>query len=169
MRRAPAFGVISSPPPRPRALHQRQSNPAAPTAPEVKSSPSAENQVIVRRGDTRKRRIANAHKPANASLEQMLVCHARGQSASFIQNNVNKIKSRCGAFYRPPPGCIRIGNRSQTVYGHSGRDFNAFRQRFSHSSLASSRGHQDRKASWHPSRLKSKTPKLPSQHPISSS
>ena len=120
---------------------------AAPTAPEVKSSPSAENQVIVRRGDTASR-IANAHKPANASLEQMLVAMLRANPQAFIQNNVNKIKS--GAVL-DLPSTTEVASVSATeakqFVATQGRDFNAFRQRLATAALPAAEATQDRKAS----------------------
>ena len=120
---------------------------AAPTAPEVKSSPSAGNQVIVRRGDTASR-IANAHKPANTSLEQMLVAMLRANPQAFIQNNVNKIKS--GAVL-DLPSTTEVASVSATeakqFVATQGRDFNAFRQRLATAALPAAEATQDRKAS----------------------
>lgn len=107
----PAPSVVAAPPPRPLA-------------------PAADGgQITVRAGDTAGR-IAAANKPANVSLDQMLVALLRTNPDAFLSGNVNRIKA--GAVLEMPSAdqaaAIPTQEARQTVVAQS-KDFNAFRGR----------------------------------------
>ena len=80
-------------------------------------------------GDTAGR-IAAANKPANVSLDQMLVAMLRANPDAFVGGNVNRIKA--GAVLDIPTrrqaGAIAAGEARRIVVAQS-RDFNEFRRR----------------------------------------
>lgn len=87
--------ATTSPTPKPSAASKPSPAPApvaapAPAATEPVST--AASQVTVRSGDTAGR-IAQAHKPANATLEQMLVGLLRANPHAFVGDNVNRMKA----------------------------------------------------------------------------
>ena len=100
--------------------------PAKPVAP-TPSEPAG--QVTVKPGDTAGR-IAQAHKPANASLEQMLVGMLRANPRAFIGNNVNRMKA--GVVLDLPKSAdveqINEAEARQLIAAQS-RDFNEYRRR----------------------------------------
>ncbi len=108
----------------------------APTAPRA-AAPAAQaaapsespSQVSVRAGDTAGR-LAEANRPANVSLDQMLVAMLRANPSAFIGNNVNRIKA--GAVIDLPKGAaasaVAAGEASQIIAAQS-RDFDEFRRR----------------------------------------
>lgn len=117
---APAPAVT---PPRPAA------RPAAAPAPAPAAAPRAGDEVNVRAGDTAGR-IAAAHKPANVSLDQMLVALLQNNPHAFIGNNVNRMKA--GVVLNMPDeqqaSAVDAGTARQTIAAQS-RDFNEFRRR----------------------------------------
>ena len=86
-------------------------------------------QVTVQAGDTAGK-IASANKPANVSLDQMLVALLRANPEAFIGGNVNRLKS--GAVLDVPTeeqaALVPTGEATQSVIAQS-RDFNEFRRR----------------------------------------
>ncbi len=102
--------------------------PAASPAPAAASS-SGGGQVRVQAGDTAGR-IASANRPANVSLDQMLVAMLRSNPNAFIGGNVNRVKA--GAVLDLPAqqqaAAIDPGEARQTIAAQS-RDFNEFRRR----------------------------------------
>ena len=116
--RAPA--AVAPPAPRPA--------PAPVRAPAAEST-AGSNSVAVRPGDTAGR-IADAHRPASVSLDQMLVAMTRTNPDAFVQGNVNRLRagtvlqipSEAEAQATPAPEARRI------VAAQS-RDFNEFRRR----------------------------------------
>ena len=71
--------------------------PAPASAPPAVASPAApvaagDQQVTVQRGDTAGK-IAAANKPANVSLDQMLVAMLRANPGAFIGGNVNRLRA----------------------------------------------------------------------------
>ncbi len=99
---------------------------AAPAAP----ARQAENrQVSVRRGDTASE-IARANKPAEVSLDQMLVALLRANQNAFINGNLNLLKA--GAVLTMPTAeqanAVSETDASRTVIAQS-RDFNDFRNK----------------------------------------
>src|SRR5690606_17213825 len=87
------------------------------------------NKVTVRRGDTAGE-IARELKPAQVSLDQMLVALLRANADAFINGNLNLIKA--GAVLTVPTdeqvAAISEAQASRTVIAQS-RDFNAFRSK----------------------------------------
>lgn len=106
--------------------------PVASPAPAPTSAPAASGgggQVRVQSGDTAGR-IAGANRPANVSLDQMLVAMLRSNPNAFIGGNVNRIKA--GSVLDLPAqqeaAAINPGEARQTIAAQS-RDFNEFRRR----------------------------------------
>lgn len=118
---------------------------AAATAP-VRSGGSGE-QVTVQRGDTAGR-IAAAHKPADISLDQMLVALVMANPDAFIGGNVNRMKA--GAVLDLPSaaeaGAIPPAEARRTIVAQS-RDFGAYRQRLAENAPTSNVAAADRRAS----------------------
>ncbi len=107
-----------------RAPAERPTTAAAPKAP----APGGK-QVTVQAGDTAGK-IAAANKPANVSLDQMLVAMLRANPDAFVGGNVNRLRS--GAVLDVPgseaAGLVPPQDASQTLVVQS-RDFNEFRRR----------------------------------------
>lgn len=124
-RPAPAPRPVSTPPrPEPVAAPRPQPTPAVAPTP-VSAEPAA---VTVRTGDTAGR-IAQAHRPANVSLDQMLVAMLRTNPEAFIQGNVNRL--RAGAvLHMPDAGSAQqtTAAEARKIIAAQSRDFNAFRR-----------------------------------------
>ncbi|KAF1044404.1 FimV/HubP family polar landmark protein [Xylophilus sp.] len=123
--------AVAPAPPAPRAVQPPPPAPA-PRAPAVAAAPAstaADGSVTVRAGDTAGR-IAAARKPADVSLEQMLVALLRTNPDAFIGGNVNRI--RAGAVLAVPDAATAQsttpGGARQIVAAQSS-DFNEFRRR----------------------------------------
>ena len=126
--------------------------PTAPAAqPERAAAPSPApaaggGQVRVQAGDTAGR-LAAANRPANVSLDQMLVAMLRSSPNAFIGGNVNRIKA--GAVIDLPTseqaGAINAGEARQTIAAQS-RDFNEFRRRLAGAAPEADVGTADRQA-----------------------
>ncbi|WP_409513998.1 FimV/HubP family polar landmark protein [Variovorax sp. DXTD-1] len=103
--------------------------PQAPSAAAPTRPASGGEQVTVQRGDTASK-IARAHKPADVSLDQMLVALLLANPDAFIGGNVNRMKA--GAVLDLPgaaeAGAIPPAEARRTVTAQS-RDFGAYRQR----------------------------------------
>lgn len=121
--------------------------PPAPAAPiKQNTGGNGGQQVTVKSGDTAGK-IANANKPANTSLEQMLVAMLRSNPHAFIQDNIHKIKS--GAVLNlPTPAEVSAVNAKEAIQimATQSRDFNAFRQRLAASALPAADAAPGRKA-----------------------
>jgi pilus assembly protein FimV len=120
-----------SPAPAARAPEAARS-PVPSAAPAVagRSAPAGEGkQVTVQAGDTAGK-LAAANKPANVSLDQMLVAMLRSNPDAFVGGNVNRL--RAGAVIDMPSADQVAGVTSdeakQTLVAQS-RDFNEFRRR----------------------------------------
>lgn len=102
-----------------------RSDNAAPRAADT----AGNQQLKVRPGDSAAR-IAAANKPANISLDQMLVALQRQNPDAFVGNNVNRL--RAGAVLTLPTAAqaeaVTPQEASRTVVAQS-RDFNTFRRR----------------------------------------
>jgi pilus assembly protein FimV len=103
-------------------------------------------QVRVQTGDTAGG-IAAANKPANVSLDQMLVAMLRQNPNAFISGNVNRMKS--GVVLDLPnaaeAGAIAPAEARQTITAQS-RDFNEFRRRLAGSAPEAGVAAADRQA-----------------------
>lgn len=136
---APAPGV-AAPVARPQAPAPSASAPAP--APAATSS-----EVTVRPGDTAGR-IAQAHRPANVSLDQMLVAMLRANPKAFIGGNVNRV--RAGAVLDIPDAeaasAVSASEARQIIVSQS-RDFNEFRRRLAAAAAPAAVAEADRQAS----------------------
>lgn len=110
------------------------SAPAAAPAPVTAAAPARAGggggeQVTVQRGDTASK-IAGAHKPADVSLDQMLVALLLANPDAFVGSNVNRM--RAGAVLDLPSAAeasaVTPAEARRTVTAQS-RDFGSYRQR----------------------------------------
>ena len=126
---------------------QRATPQPATVAPaEARTSSNPRRQVTVRAGDTASR-IAAANKPADISLDQMLVALLRANPDAFIGGNINRMKA--GAVLDMPGsaqvGAIEPDEARRTVTAQS-RDFNDYRSRLGQNAPTSSMAAADREA-----------------------
>jgi pilus assembly protein FimV len=145
----PATAPVQAPAPTvsrplPAATPPRASAPAA--APVQREVRPENNRVRVRAGDTAGR-IADANRPSNVSLDQMLVAMLQANPNAFISNNVNRLKA--GAILNMPgeatAGAVDAGEAQQIIAAQS-RDFNEFRRRLADKAPAASVDTQAREA-----------------------
>ena len=101
----------------------------APAERAVATAKPGANRVSVKVGDTASK-IAGAIKPANVSLDQMLVALLRSNPMAFINNNVNRIKA--GSVMTVPTAeqatATPASEATQNIIAQS-RDFNDFRRK----------------------------------------
>jgi len=153
---ATAPQTVSAPPaPRPAvaappaaARVQRTLPAPPPTEADVRTG-SAEGgqQVTVRSGDTAGR-IARAHKPADVSLDQMLVALLRANPEAFIGGNVNRM--RAGAVLNMPSAeqaAVTPSGEARRMVTAQSRDFNNYRRRLAENAPAAQVADADRQAS----------------------
>lgn len=137
---APAVAETSPIAPRPAAAPVAKA-PAPPAA-----RPPREKQITVQRGDTASR-IALQTKPAQVSLDQMLVALLRANSDAFINGNLNLLKA--GAVLTVPTeeqaSAVSQAEASRTVIAQS-KDFNEFRSKLAGSAPSQQVAAADRKA-----------------------
>jgi pilus assembly protein FimV len=132
--RTPEAAAVAPPAPAPVLA-----SPPATAAPAVVASltpaPSAtpvavpERKVKVRAGDTLSR-IARAHKPADVSLEQMLIALLRANPDAFIDGNVNRL--RAGADLTIPgqeQAAAVPADEATTTLALQSRNFDEYRHR----------------------------------------
>ncbi|WP_374221486.1 FimV family protein, partial [Variovorax sp. E3] len=104
-------------------------------------------QVTVQRGDTASK-IAGAHKPADVSLDQMLVALLQANPDAFVGGNVNRM--RAGAVLDLPSAAqasaVPAAEARRTVTAQS-RDFGSYRQRLAENAPTSNVAAAGRKAS----------------------
>jgi pilus assembly protein FimV len=107
----------------------RTATPAAARAPMALTAPAGATKVSVKPGDTASR-IAAATRPDNVSLDQMLVALLRTNPASFMGDNVNRIKA--GSILNIPTAeqaaSTPAAQAAQLIVAQS-RDFNEFRRK----------------------------------------
>lgn len=131
----PAPARALPPPARHEATPPRAPSPVAAVKPAPAPKPQAQQpdtdkqQITVKTGDTAGRIAAN-NKPANVSLDQMLVALLRSNPDAFIGDNVNRIKA--GALVTLPSeteaAATSTTQASQIIFAQS-QDFNAFRRK----------------------------------------
>jgi pilus assembly protein FimV len=118
---------------------------AAPVAAKAPTKNSGE-QVKVTNGDTAGK-IAADNKPANVSLDQMLVAMLRGNPDAFIGNNVNRLKA--GSILALPTAeeaqATSESAARQNVIAQS-KDFNSFRRKLAENAPAVASKTPDRQA-----------------------
>lgn len=140
--RAPVAPVTAPAAPVPATAAPQAPGAAAPARPA-----GGGEQVTVQRGDTASK-IAGAHKPADISLDQMLVALLLANPDAFIGGNVNRMKA--GAVLDLPSaaeaGAILPSEARRTITAQS-RDFGAYRQRLAENAPTSNVAAADRKAS----------------------
>ena len=143
-RAAPPVVVQTAP------RRQRPAAPAAEPAPApantVRTGSGEGQQVTVRPGDTASK-IAGAYKPADVSLDQMLVALLRNNPDAFIGGNMNRMKA--GAVINVPSAAQAGGTApdeaKRTVTAQS-RDFNDYRQQLAGNAPTSKVAGADRQA-----------------------
>ena len=121
--------------------------PAAASPAAAKPRNEGENRVTVKAGDTASK-IAAANKPAQVSLDQMLVALLRSNEDAFVGGNLNRLKA--GSVLTIPTEeqarALAPAEASQTVIAQS-RDFNDFRGKLAASAPSVPVATADRKAS----------------------
>lgn len=129
---AQSAATAAVPLPRPAAVRRPPPVATAEATPPARLAPlraDGDKRLTVRRGDTASR-IANATRPAQVSLDQMLVALLRTNGDAFINGNLNRLKA--GAVLTIPTEEQALAmppqEASQTVIAQS-RDFNDFRTR----------------------------------------
>ena len=146
---APVAATTSRPvPAAPRSNAPAASAPAPATAPTTATAPEAKGgQITVKPGDTASK-IAFATKPANVSLDQMLVALLRANPDAFVNSNINRVKS--GAVMNVPSAeqaqLIGTAEATQTVIAQS-KDFNDFRKKLATNAPTAQVAATDRQAS----------------------
>jgi pilus assembly protein FimV len=147
-RRERAAAAASAAPPV--AAAPTPAAPAAAPAAVAATAPRASGggeQVTVQRGDTASK-IAGAHKPADVSLDQMLVALLLANPDAFIGGNVNRMKA--GAVLDLPgsteANAVPAAEARRTVTAQS-RDFGGYRQRLAENAPTSNVAAASRKAS----------------------
>lgn len=144
---APQAAAAAAPPSAP-ATSQVQPPVAQPSTalPPAAAQEEAPSQVRVVSGDTAGR-IAEANRPSNVSLDQMLVAMLRSNPRAFIGNNVNRL--RAGVVLDLPSAAeasaISAGEARQIISAQS-RDFNEFRRRLAGAAPDADVGQADRQA-----------------------
>lgn len=137
--------VVQAPPP----TRRERAVAAAPAAPADGATVRTGNseQVKVQPGDTAGK-IAGAYKPADVSLDQMLVALLRANPNAFIGGNVNRIKA--GAVLEVPAApqaeAVPAAEARRTVTAQS-QDFGEYRRRLAENAPASRVADADRQAS----------------------
>jgi len=140
---APAPAAAASKP----APAPKPEKPAPAAAPVRASAPAtSESKVAVKPGETAGK-IAATVKPANVSLDQMLVALLRANPDSFIDGNINRLKA--GAVLDVPGSeqvaSINAAEATQTVIAQS-RDFNEFRRSLAEGAAPAKVASADRQA-----------------------
>ncbi|MFI5444774.1 FimV/HubP family polar landmark protein [Polaromonas sp. UC242_47] len=119
----------------------------APRALPADKAPAADGQkVTVKAGDTAGK-LAAQHKPANVSLDQMLVALLNSNPDAFVGGNINRLKA--GAVLDVPgadqAGAVSAGEAKQTILAQS-KDFNEFRRKLAEGAPATQVASADRQA-----------------------
>ena len=116
-------------------------------APRPATVPASGDGVTVKPGDTAGR-IANAHRPADVSLDQMLVAMVRANPDAFIQGNVNGV--RAGAVLQMPDEATAKSvptSEARQILSAQSRDFNTFRRKLADSAPSTTVASAERSAS----------------------
>ena len=113
----------------------------------AEETPTGDHKVTVKAGDTASK-IAARNKPANVSLDQMLVALLRSNPGAFINGNIHTMKS--GAVLDIPDtetaSATPSAEAHQLIVAQS-KDFNAFRRKLAEGASAAPVDGVDRKAS----------------------
>jgi pilus assembly protein FimV len=146
-RRERAAAAAAAAPAAPVAAAPAAASPApAPAAAAPARASAGGEQVTVQRGDTASK-IAGAHKPADVSLDQMLVALLLANPDAFVGGNVNRM--RAGAVLDLPgsaeASAVPAAEARRTVTAQS-RDFGSYRQRLAENAPTSNVAAASRKA-----------------------
>lgn len=144
--RPPVVTAAPSAAPAPAATAPAAAAPAPAAAAPARSGGGGE-QVTVQRGDTAGK-IAATYKPADVSLDQMLVALLMANPDAFVGGNVNRM--RAGAVLDLPSAAeasaVPTAEARRTVTAQS-RDFGAYRQRLADNAPTTNVAAAGRKAS----------------------
>lgn len=127
------------------SIRPTQDKPVEAPARETSTGTSGK-QVRIQAGDTAGR-IAAANRPANASLDQMLVAMLRANPNAFIGGNINRIKA--GAILDLPAETAAnevSATEARRIVSAQSRDFNEFRRRLAGAVPAAAVAAADRQA-----------------------
>ena len=129
--------VVPAAPVRPQAITRPAAAPVAPAAPRppaqaaapaVRTAPS-DKSLTVQRGQTASK-IAGDYKPANVSLDQMLLALLRANPNAFVNGNINRL--RAGSVLTVPEqseiAAVPAGTAKQQLTAQS-KDFNDYRNK----------------------------------------
>lgn len=112
-----------------------------------KTTSPDDKRLVVKPGDTASK-IASANKPADVSLDQMLVAMLRANPDAFVNDNLNRV--RAGAVMTLPSKedatSVSASEASKIVFAQS-KDFNDFRRNLAGNAPQASVSAADRKAS----------------------
>jgi pilus assembly protein FimV len=136
---SPAAAAESSPTPGPMASEPAPSSPPAPAV-------VGRSSVTVKGGDTAGK-LALAQKPADVSLDQMLLAMLRANPEAFIGGNVNRLRK--GAVLDMPDSeeaQVTSAEEARQIIVAQSRDFNEYRRRLAASAPASPETEADRKS-----------------------
>ena len=130
-----------------RAAVSAPSRQAAPSTPISPSNETNGDSVKVQQGDTASK-IANRIKPADVSLDQMLVAMLRTNPDAFIHDNLNRLRS--GAVINVPKTelaqSVPVAEAAKIVQAQS-KDFGAFRSALAANAPSAAVAAADRKSS----------------------
>lgn len=144
--RPQASATASQPTPAAKPVEGRKPSGKPAAAAPTRTSAESDRQVTVKAGDTAGK-IAAATKPANVSLDQMLVALLRANPDAFIGANINRIKA--GAVMDVPSadeaGATSQREASQMIVAQS-KDFNDFRRKLAGEAPTAKVTAADRKA-----------------------
>ncbi|MET0543183.1 MAG: FimV/HubP family polar landmark protein [Variovorax sp.] len=142
---APPVAQVA-PPPRPRPVPAPTPAPSPAAERTVRTGTGEGQQVAVRPGDTASK-IAGAYKPADVSLDQMLVAMLRSSPDAFLGGNVNRMKA--GAIINVPSAAQATAtppDEARRVVTAQSRDFSDYRQRLAGNAPTSRVARADRQA-----------------------
>ncbi|MDO8767918.1 MAG: FimV/HubP family polar landmark protein [Burkholderiaceae bacterium] len=146
MTSAPAAAPAAGPRAESTTAAAPMQKPTAIAAPKPSPQNSGEQHKVAS-GDTAGK-IAASNKPANVSLDQMLVAMLRGNPEAFIGNNINRLKA--GAVLSLPTSeqaqAISDSDAHQNVIAQS-KDFNNFRRKLAENAPSIASKAPDRQAS----------------------
>ena len=144
--RPQAAAAATQPGAAPKGVEGRKPTTKPAAATQAKPPTDSDRQVTVKPGDTAGK-IAAATKPANVSLDQMLVALLRANPDAFIGANINRIKA--GAVMDVPSadeaGATSQGEARQMIVAQS-KDFNDFRRKLAGEAPTAKVTAADRKA-----------------------
>lgn len=136
----PAPGAESRVPSAPVAAEPTPSSPPAPAV-------AGRSSVTVKGGDTAGK-LAMAQKPADVSLDQMLLAMLRANPEAFMDGNVNRLRK--GAVLDMPgseEAQVTSAEEARQIIVAQSKDFNDYRRRLAANAPASPEAQADRKSS----------------------